>query len=82
MKALFTFYFLLFTFYLFSAVPAPWTAPVEKDGRVSVWGRDYAYASNALPVTVTAQGSDLLAVPRVGLAGQRVRRPLLVQRKR
>lgn len=55
--------FFVFPFSLFSAVPAPWSTPVEKDGRVSVWGRDYAYASNALPVAVTAKGSDLLAGP-------------------
>lgn len=46
-----------------AAVPRPWT-PVKVDGEtVSVWGRDYAFASNALPVSVKTQGRELLAGP-------------------
>ena len=44
-------------------LPEPWSTPVEKEGTVSVWGRDYAYASNALPVSVKALGAELLAGP-------------------
>ena len=46
-----------------AAVPRPWTPMAAKDGRVSVWGRDYAFASNALPVSVTSLGRELLAGP-------------------
>jgi len=48
---------------LLAAVPAPWSTPSEKGGVVSVWGREYAYASNALPVSVKAMGEELLAGP-------------------
>lgn len=46
-----------------AAVPSPWSTPVDRDGVVSVWGRDYAFASNALPVSVSALGAELLAGP-------------------
>jgi len=54
-----------------AAVLPPWT-PVETNGTaVSVWGRTYAYASNALPVSVTSQGDELLAGPmRLVVAGE------------
>lgn len=45
------------------AVPAPWTPVESKDGVVSVWGREYAFASNALPVGIKTGGRDLLAGP-------------------
>ena len=49
-----------------SAVPvpaAPWKT-VRTDGTtVSVWGRDYAFASNALPVSVRSAGDELLSAP-------------------
>jgi len=48
---------------LFAAVPRPWTPIQATDDKVSVWGRDYAFASNALPVGVTACGRSLLASP-------------------
>ena len=38
---------------LLAAVPHPWTPMTVSDGRVGVWGREYAFASNALPVGVT-----------------------------
>jgi len=44
-------------------VPSPWTAPTVSEGAVSVWGRRYAFASNALPVSVTSVGRELLAGP-------------------
>lgn len=47
----------------YAAVPKPWSVPVEKAGTVSVWGREYSYASNALPVSVKALDSELLAGP-------------------
>lgn len=38
--------------------------PVKvSDDSVSVWGRTYSFASNALPVRIVAQGRDLLAAP-------------------
>ena len=46
-----------------AAVPAPWTPVEARDGVVSVWGREYAFASNALPVSVKAIGSELLSGP-------------------
>jgi len=48
---------------LFAAVPRPWTSVQATDTKVSVWGRDYSFASNALPVDVTALGRSLLAAP-------------------
>lgn len=45
------------------AVPAPWTPVEAKDGVVSVWGREYAFASNAFPVAVKSGGFDLLSGP-------------------
>ena len=46
-----------------AAVPPPWSPVVAKDGVVSVWGREFAFASNALPVGVKSAGRDLLAAP-------------------
>ena len=46
-----------------AAVPTPWTPVEAKDGVVSVWGREYAFASNALPVGIKSAGRDLLAGP-------------------
>ena len=46
-----------------AAVPAPWTPVRVKDQAVSVWGREYAFASNALPVGVRSGGRNLLAGP-------------------
>ena len=46
---------------MIAAVPRPWTPMTVEDGKVSVWGRDYAFASNALPVSVTSLGRELLA---------------------
>ena len=46
-----------------AAVPSPWTPVEAKDGVVSVWGREYAFASNALPVGMKSGGRDLLAGP-------------------
>ena len=45
------------------AVPAPWTPVEARDGAVSVWGREYAFASNALPVGVKTAGREMLAGP-------------------
>ncbi len=46
-----------------AAVPVPWT-PVKVNGQVvSVWGREYAFASNALPVGIRSGGRDLLVGP-------------------
>ena len=45
------------------AVPSPWTPVEAKNGVVSVWGREYAFASNALPVGIKSGGRDLLARP-------------------
>ncbi|MBE6396239.1 MAG: hypothetical protein E7046_04475 [Lentisphaerae bacterium] len=45
------------------AVPAPWTPVEAKNGVVSVWGREYAFASNAFPVAVKSGGVDLLTGP-------------------
>lgn len=55
--------FLLLAASLLAAVPRPWTPLAVSNGTVSVWGRDYAFASNALPVRVTSLGRDLLAGP-------------------
>ena len=46
-----------------AAVPTPWSSPVPKDGVVSVCGREYAFASNALPTNVRILGSDILSKP-------------------
>ena len=46
-----------------AAVPAPWTPVTVKDGDISVWGRTFTFASNALPVRVASAGRDLLAGP-------------------
>ena len=46
---------------MLAAVPRPWTPMAVEDGKVSVWGRDYAFASNALPVSVKSLGRELLA---------------------
>lgn len=48
---------------LTAAVPRPWTPVTVSDGRVGVWGREYAFASNALPVGVASLGRELLAGP-------------------
>ena len=48
---------------MLAVVPRPWTAVKATEGCVSVWGREYAFASNALPVGVSALGRDLLAGP-------------------
>ena len=60
-------YFHIFTFAHFAAhaetVPPPWTPVEAKNGVVSVWGREYAFASNALPVGLKSAGHDLLAGP-------------------
>ena len=45
------------------AVPAPWTPVEARDGAVSVWGREYAFASNALPVGVKTAGREMLSGP-------------------
>jgi len=45
------------------AVPRPWTPVTVSGTDVSVWGRTYSFASNALPVGVKALGSELLAAP-------------------
>ena len=48
---------------LLAAVLPPWT-PVETDGtRVSVWGREYKFAEQAMPVSVKSGGEELLAGP-------------------
>ena len=46
-----------------SAVPRPWVPVKTAADSVSVWGRTYFFASNALPVRIVAQGRDLLASP-------------------
>ena len=46
-----------------AAVPRPWTPVAEKGGTVSVWGREYAFASNSLPVQVSSLRQELLAGP-------------------
>ena len=46
-----------------AAVPRPWTPVTVDGGNVGVWGRTYAFASNALPTRVTSAGGDLLAGP-------------------
>ena len=46
---------------ILATVPRPWTPMAVSDGKVSVWGRDYTFASNALPVSVTSLGRELLA---------------------
>ena len=48
---------------IFAAVPSPWTDVKVDGGMVSVWGREYAFASNALPVGVRSAGRDLLVRP-------------------
>ena len=48
---------------MLAAVPRPWTPMTATDGKISVWGRDYTFASNALPVSVTSLGRELLAGP-------------------
>ena len=48
---------------LSAAVPAPWTPVEATDGTVRVWGREYAFTSNALPVSLKTQGRELLAGP-------------------
>ncbi len=45
------------------AVPRPWTPVKADDSRVSVWGRDYSFSSNGMPVSVRALGRELLAGP-------------------
>ena len=45
------------------AVPTPWSSVEAKDGVVAVWGREYAFASNALPVGMKSGGRDILAGP-------------------
>ncbi len=62
-KALFLVVTPLFCSPLPAAVPSPWTPVKASDGCVSVWGRDYGFASNALPARVKALGRDLLAAP-------------------
>lgn len=48
---------------LMAAVLPPWT-PVETDGtKVSVWGRDYTFAEQAMPVSITSAGDEILAGP-------------------
>ena len=49
--------------FVMAAVPRPWTPVAANDGVVSVWGREYAFRSNALPVSVKSQGRELLAGP-------------------
>jgi len=44
-------------------VPSPWEPVTAGDGQVSVWGRQYGFASNALPVSVKSSGDELLAGP-------------------
>ena len=46
-----------------AAVPQPWTPVEATDGTVRVWGREYAFTSNALPVSLKTQGRELLAGP-------------------
>ena len=46
-----------------AAVPQPWTPVEAADGIVRVWGREYAFTSNALPVSLKTQGHELLAGP-------------------
>lgn len=46
-----------------SAVPRPWTPVKADDGRISVCGREYTFASNALPVSVKSLGRQLLSAP-------------------
>lgn len=54
---------LLLSSCLLCAVPHPWTPVKVAQETVSVWGREYSFASNALPVSVKALGGDLLAGP-------------------
>jgi hypothetical protein len=60
-------YFHIFTFAHSAAHAASvqplWTPVEAKNGVVSVWGREYAFASNALPVGIKSAGHDLLAGP-------------------
>lgn len=49
--------------HLAPAVPRPWSPLKVAGGTVSAWGRDYTFASNALPVSVTSLGRELLAGP-------------------
>ena len=44
-------------------VPRPWNPVKVTADSVSMWGRTYLFASNALPVRIVAQGQDLLAAP-------------------
>lgn len=44
-------------------IPPPWMPVRALNGKVSVWGRDYTFASNALPVAIRAVGMDLLTAP-------------------
>lgn len=48
---------------MLAVVPRPWTPVQAADGKVAVWGREYAFASNALPVGVKALGREMLAGP-------------------
>ncbi len=45
------------------AVPRPWAPPTLDGTKVGVWGREYAFASNALPVAVTSLGRTLTTGP-------------------
>lgn len=48
---------------LLASVLAPWTPVATNGTNVEVWGRRYAFATNALPVSVTALDRELLAAP-------------------
>ena len=48
---------------LMAVVLPPWT-PVETDGtKVSVWGREYTFAEQAMPVSIKSAGDEILAGP-------------------
>jgi len=50
-------------------VPRPWL-PVQREGQtLKVWGRDYQFGENLLPVQIASGGEPLLAAP-VQLVGQ------------
>ena len=61
---------------MLAAIPRPWTPVTAEAGKVGVWGRTYAFASNALPVGVTSLGRELLAGPVRIVCADRKGRPV------
>jgi hypothetical protein len=45
------------------SVPPPFEPVTEKDGVLSIWGRDYAFGPGVIPRRIRSQGRELLARP-------------------